>query len=113
MRFGFGNLAICRGRCELSIQEPFIAEELLRLGWTEKDLTARLKNDPGKLAVAARVRKETTLSIKWIAARLQLGTSKRARAMLHHWMQNHEKPPKPTTCAQLQFQPMVDPLSWP
>lgn len=30
-------------------------------GWTEKALAARLKHDPGKLAIAARVRKETTL----------------------------------------------------
>ena len=35
-----------------------------------------LKNDSGKLAMAARVRKETTLPIKWIAASLQMGTSK-------------------------------------
>jgi hypothetical protein len=80
---------------------------LLRRGWTEKDLAARLKNDPAKLAIAAHVRTETTLWIKWIAARLQLGTSKSARAMLHQWMHTNEKPPKPILFAQLQFQPMV------
>jgi len=36
------------------------------LGWTEAELISRLKNDSGKLAMAARVRKETTLPIKWI-----------------------------------------------
>jgi hypothetical protein len=87
-----------------------IAEGLLRRDWTEKDLAARLKNDPAKLRIATRVRTETTLSIKWIAARLQLGTSKSARAMLHQWMHTNEKPPKPTICAQLQFQPMADPF---
>jgi len=35
-------------------------------GWTEAELISRLKNDSGKLAMAARVRKETTLPIKWI-----------------------------------------------
>ena len=45
------------------------------LGWTEAELISRLKNDSGKQAMAARVRKETTLPIKWIA-RLQVGTSK-------------------------------------
>ena len=43
------------------------------LGWTEAELNSRLKNDSGKLAMAARVRKETTLPIKWIAARLHSG----------------------------------------
>jgi len=45
-------------------------------GWTEAELISRLKNDSGKLAMAARVRKETTLPSKWIAASLQMGTSK-------------------------------------
>ena len=39
-------------------------------------MMSRLKNDSAKLAMAARVSKETTLPIKWIAARLQMGTSK-------------------------------------
>src|SRR5438132_818869 len=49
-----------------------IAEELSRLGWKESDLSSRLKNDPGKLLMAVRVRKETTLPIRWIATRLQM-----------------------------------------
>jgi REP element-mobilizing transposase RayT len=84
-----------------------ISQELSRLGWAEADLAARLKNDPGRLAIAARVRRETTLSIKWIAARLQLGTTKSANSMLHDYMQAHEETRKPTTCTQLRLQPMV------
>ena len=38
------------------------------------------------LALAARLRKETTLSIKGIAAWVYLGTSKSANARLHQWM---------------------------
>ena len=37
-----------------------ISEEMSRLGWKEADLVCRLKNDPGKLEMAARIRKETT-----------------------------------------------------
>ena len=80
-----------------------IAQELARLGWEEQHLARRLKSDPGKLAIGARLRRETTLPLKWIAARLQMGTTKSARPMLHHWMQYHAKQP----CTQLQFQPMV------
>jgi hypothetical protein len=43
-------------------------------------------DDPGKLAMAARVRKETALSMKWIAARLQMGTSKSLKPMLYNWI---------------------------
>jgi hypothetical protein len=43
-------------------------------------------SDPGKLALAARLRKETTLPLKWIAGRVGLGTSS-ANTKLHLWMQ--------------------------
>ncbi len=66
--------------------ERILAEELRRLGWTPEGLATRRKSDPGKLAVAARLRKETTLSIKAIAARVGLGTSKGASSNLHKWM---------------------------
>ena len=71
-----------------------IAEELRRLGWQESDLEDRRKNDPGKLALAARLRRETTLPLKWITTRVQLGTSKSANTKLHQWMRSH---PESTT----------------
>jgi len=58
--------------------ERIIAEELRRLRWANTDLQLRLKSDPAKLQIAARLRVETTLTIKWIAARLHLGTTKSA-----------------------------------
>ena len=66
--------------------ERIIAEELKRLGWTEADLLRQRKNAPGKLDMAARLRRETILSLKWIARRVQLGTSKSANGKLHAWM---------------------------
>jgi putative transposase len=72
--------------------ERILSEELLRLGWNQTDLTTRRKNDPAKLAIAARLRKETTLPIKVIAARVHLGTSKSANARLHSWMANTARP---------------------
>jgi hypothetical protein len=47
-----------------------IAEELARRGWQESELATRRRNDPGKRAIPARLRSETTLPIKWIAARV-------------------------------------------
>jgi hypothetical protein len=46
----------------------------------------RRRGDPGKTAIAARLRNETTLPIKWIAARVQIGTTKGAKAVLHHFI---------------------------
>ncbi len=58
--------------------ERLIGEELKRLGWTEGELAARRKSDPLKLALAARLRKETTLSLKAIAGRVHFGAAKGA-----------------------------------
>lgn len=68
----------------------------------------RRKSDPGKAAIAARLRKETTLPIKWIAARVQIGTSKGANSVLFH-LANEPKAGKVAVapCAQLQFRSMV------
>src|SRR5439155_17405690 len=85
-----------------------IAEELSRLGWKEVDLKERLRNDPGKLEIATRIRKETTLPIHWIARRLQLGTPKSARSMIHEKLQSNEvERKKPLSCKQLELQPIV------
>ena len=60
--------------------------EVRRLGWRESDLASRRMSDPAKLAIAARLRQETTLSTKAIAVRAHLGTSKSANALLYQWM---------------------------
>jgi REP element-mobilizing transposase RayT len=62
--------------------ERIIGEELGRRGWREDDLAARRKSDAGKLEIAARVRRETTLTLKQIAERLHLGTPRSASVRL-------------------------------
>ena len=49
-------------------------EEMKRLGWEKGDLQRRRKGHKGKVAMARRLRKETTMSLKWIAQRLQMGS---------------------------------------
>ena len=72
-----------------------MGEELRRLGWTEMDLMVRRKSDPDKLAIAARLRGETTLSLKAITHRVGWGTSKGAHATLPRWMQEKGQRAKP------------------
>ena len=72
--------------------DRIMAEELKRLGWTEQDLIRRRKSDPEKLRMAARLRRETILSLKGIATRVGLGSSKSANAKLSMWMKANGKP---------------------
>jgi hypothetical protein len=59
-----------------------------RLGWNEGDLVSRHKSDPGKLGMGERLRHETTLTLKAIARRVQLGTSRSAPVRLHEWIKS-------------------------
>jgi hypothetical protein len=56
---------------------------------------------PGKMAITARLRKETTLKVKRIAARLHLGTSKSASIRPHGWMCNQVVATKPPEAQRL------------
>ena len=42
--------------------------------WTAEDLKARRKGDAKKVRLAQRLRAETTMTLKWIAGELQMGT---------------------------------------
>ena len=50
-----------------------VAEDLRRRGWREAELTLRRKADPEKVEMAWRLRRETTMTLKWIAKRLKMG----------------------------------------
>ena len=70
----------------------------------------RRRSDPGKLAIAARMRSETTLPTKWIAARVQIGTAKGAKSVLPHLAQNQDQRQAARAlepCVQLEFQSTV------
>jgi hypothetical protein len=54
--------------------ERMVRQELQRLGWKEDDLPGRRKGDKEKVKVAGRLRQETTMSLKWIAQRLSMGS---------------------------------------
>jgi REP element-mobilizing transposase RayT len=70
--------------------EGIIAAELGKLGWKEADLSQGAKVGPGKLALAARLRRETTLTIQQIADRLRMGSRKSVGPKLHAWSKSNE-----------------------
>jgi len=51
-----------------------VAEQLPRLGWPAAELAKRRQGDAEKVALARRLRAETTMSLKWIAGELHMGS---------------------------------------
>jgi REP element-mobilizing transposase RayT len=64
--------------------EGIVAEELRRRKWDARTLVQRRKSDPAKVAMARRLREETTMTLAWIAQRLNMGT-KTYLAHLFYW----------------------------
>jgi hypothetical protein len=53
--------------------QKLVRAELRRRHWRERELARRRKGDSKKVEMAWRLRRETPMTLKWIAARLQLG----------------------------------------
>jgi hypothetical protein len=51
-----------------------VTKELNRIGWSEVELRNRRKRDKKMVRLAARLRKETSMSLKWIAQWLEMGS---------------------------------------
>ena len=54
--------------------EGILDEELRRRGWRPEELQARRKGDKNKVRMAARLRRETTMTLKWIAEHLAMAS---------------------------------------
>ena len=63
-----------RAETEQERAEGIVREGLKRLGWKEAELEARRKGDREKLKLALRLRAETTVTVRWIAERLRMGS---------------------------------------
>ena len=59
--------------------ERVVASCLHDIGWNEADLKAARKGDGRKVRIAIRLRCETTVTWKWISARLHMGAWRTAR----------------------------------
>ena len=65
------------------LAERLVAAEMERLGWTEQTLAERRKGDAAKVALAQRLRRETTMTVGWIAERLKMGTRTQLTHLLY------------------------------
>jgi REP element-mobilizing transposase RayT len=57
----------------LAKAERIVQEELAQLGWRGEDLRRHRKGDGRKVRMAARLRRETTMTLAWIGQRLEMG----------------------------------------
>jgi hypothetical protein len=89
------------------LAELIIAEELKRARWQEADLKIRPKWDSVKVALTARLRAETTMTVGWIAERLAIGT----RGWLNHLLYGRRK--LAGECTISRNDPFTDPFSDP
>ena len=64
-----------------------IGEELKKLRWEESELSGHRKGDKRKIRIAMLLRRKTTMTLAWIAQRLQMG----AKTHLSHLLYWQEK----------------------
>ena len=68
-------------------------EELDKLGWTGAELAQRPKGDARKVRMARRLRAETSVTLKWIAEHLQMGSwTHVANRLSQHAAQSDNQP---------------------
>jgi len=70
---GAQNYGAERQETEEAKAERLVVEELAALGWDGDELSRRRKGDPDKVRIARRLRRETTMTLGWIARRLGMG----------------------------------------
>jgi REP element-mobilizing transposase RayT len=66
----------------LAKAQKIVFEELLALGWSDLHLQARPKGDPEKIRIDARLRRETTMTLAWIADQLHMGSPSHVSCLL-------------------------------
>jgi len=86
-RLGAEHYGEERAETESAKAERIIAQELRRRKWTASELQRRPKGTAEKVALAARLRAETTMTAAWIAKRLDMGS----RGYLNHLLYRRRK----------------------
>ena len=64
--------------------QRIVVEEMKMLGGQEADLEQHRKGYRRKVKIARRLRQETTMTLKWIADRLKMGTWTHVSNRLYH-----------------------------
>ena len=73
-RVGRNHYGVERRESGQEKADRLVRVALRELGWRETDLERRRKGDPEKVKIARRLRKETTMTLAWVAQRLHMGS---------------------------------------
>ena len=79
-----GHPAPDRDETERAKASRIIRDEMKRLGWAKGELGRRRKGDPAKVALARRLRDDTSVTLQWIAETLHMGTATHVSNRLYH-----------------------------
>lgn len=80
-----------RAETQAEKAERVVSEELRGHGWTEATLAQRAKGDAEKVKLAVRLRKETLVTVSWIAERLRMGSVANVNTLLYQWRQGKHR----------------------
>ena len=69
---------------QIARAERLVREGLAANGWTEADLVQHLKTDRLKVELAQKLRRESVVSLSWIAQRLHMGSVSTLKNALHN-----------------------------
>jgi len=73
-RVGPSHYSADRRETEEVKAEKIVTEGLKEIGWNENELREHAKGERSKVKLARRLRAESTMSLKWIAQRLEMGS---------------------------------------
>ena len=73
-RSGPSHFGAAVQEAETAQAERLVVAGLKRIGWRKADLKKRRKGEPKKVELAWQLRSQTTMSLAWIAERLNMGT---------------------------------------
>ena len=86
-RMGSEHYGEERAESQAEKAERVVREELQRRRWSEATLGQKPKSDAEKVKVAVRLRRETLVTVAWIAERLQMGSVANVNTLLYQWRQ--------------------------
>ena len=96
-RVGPSHYGAQRQETGLQKAERMVREEIERLGWDEDQLRAHRKGHRAKVLLARRLRQETTMSLQWLAQRLQRAVGPMFPTCS---MSPQKRSPKPRRCCR-------------
>jgi len=73
-----------RRESQVEKAQRVVAEEMKRRHWTTETLGKLAKGDAQKVKIAARLRRETLVTVAWIAQRLCMGSVANVNTLLYH-----------------------------